>query len=128
MMDANARSRTEAVKVAPNDVFNIPTVLWDKHGNDHLFSFAVSRPASGGECEYRGEMGAALARCGPSCAGQGRRPPTAETGKRARVAACASWAREGHHASRAAGRTCGCARRGGEDREGVGWERGCKAV
>src|SRR3546814_9895301 len=99
MVDWNERCRAKSVKVAPNDVFNIPTVLWVKHGNDHLFSFAVSRPASGGECEYRGEMGAALARCGPSCAGQGRRPPTAETGKRARVAACASWAREGHNAS-----------------------------
>ena len=39
-------SRTEAVKVAPNDAFNIQTVLWVKHWNDHLFSFAVDRPAS----------------------------------------------------------------------------------
>jgi len=39
-------SRTEAVKVAPNDAFNIQTVLWVKHWNEHLFSFAVDRPAS----------------------------------------------------------------------------------
>ena len=39
-------SRTEAVKVAPNDAFNIQKVLWVKHWNDHLFSFAVDRPAS----------------------------------------------------------------------------------
>ncbi|MFP5511462.1 MAG: FAD-binding oxidoreductase, partial [Alphaproteobacteria bacterium] len=39
-------SRTEAVKIAPNDAFNIQTVLWVKHWNEHLFSFAVDRPAS----------------------------------------------------------------------------------
>lgn len=36
----------EPIKVAPNDSFNIQTVLWVKHWNDHLFSFAVDRPAS----------------------------------------------------------------------------------
>ncbi|WP_340315242.1 ferredoxin--NADP reductase [Rhizorhabdus argentea] len=39
-------NRTEAVKIAPNDSFNIQTVLWVKHWNEHLFSFAVDRPAS----------------------------------------------------------------------------------
>jgi len=36
----------EAIKVAPNDSFHIQTVLWVKHWNEHLFSFAVDRPAT----------------------------------------------------------------------------------
>jgi ferredoxin--NADP+ reductase len=36
----------EPMKVAPNDSFNIQTVLWVKHWNEHLFSFAVDRPAT----------------------------------------------------------------------------------
>ena len=39
-------NRTEAVKVAPNDAFHIETVLWVRHWNEHMFSFAISRPAS----------------------------------------------------------------------------------
>lgn len=39
-------NRTEAVKVTPNDAFHIETVLWVRHWNEHMFSFAISRPAS----------------------------------------------------------------------------------
>jgi len=39
-------NRTEAVKIAPNDAFNVQTVRWVKHWNDHLFSFAIDRPPS----------------------------------------------------------------------------------
>jgi len=36
----------EAIKVAPNNSFHIQTVTWVKHWNEHLFSFAVDRPAT----------------------------------------------------------------------------------
>lgn len=39
-------NRTEAIKVAPNDAFHIETVLWVRHWNEHMFSFAITRPAS----------------------------------------------------------------------------------
>lgn len=39
-------NRTEAVRVAPNDALHTETVLWVRHWNEHLFSFAISRPAS----------------------------------------------------------------------------------
>jgi ferredoxin--NADP+ reductase len=41
-----ATSDREPVKVPPSDAFNVETVLWVKHWNEHLFSFAITRPAS----------------------------------------------------------------------------------
>ena len=35
-----------AVKVAPNEAFHVETIQWVRHWNEHMFSFAISRPAS----------------------------------------------------------------------------------
>lgn len=39
-------SRTIHAEVAPSTAFHIETVRWVRHWNEHLFSFAISRPAS----------------------------------------------------------------------------------
>lgn len=38
--------RTMNAQVAPSATFHLETVRWVRHWNEHLFSFAISRPAS----------------------------------------------------------------------------------
>ena len=43
---AKAATAPTAAKLAPSSAFHAEPVLWVRHWNEHLFSFAVSRPAS----------------------------------------------------------------------------------
>ena len=43
---AKAATAAAGAKLAPSSAFHAEPVLWVRHWNEHLFSFAVSRPAS----------------------------------------------------------------------------------